>query len=290
MSVVSRVQFGHLYIDDMFTQTSLLRSLQAHWPEYLMEGAELGAFMVSAGLFATLLYAGASPVPLLIPHLFWRGVLMGIAMGGSAIAIIYSPWGKRSGAHFNPAVTLAFYRLGKLAAWDAFFYVLAQFIGGVIGVVLVAVVLQDPFTQVPVNYVVTIPGAWGWGAALLAETAMAFGLMTMVLVVSNHPKLHRYTGMFAGLLVSVFITFAAPISGMSINPARTFASGFPADIWTAFWIYYFAPPLAMLAAAELYKTITQLLPRAICGKLCLNTETPCLCIDCPCNDSKPQSG
>ncbi|MEO0987208.1 MAG: aquaporin [Cyanobacteria bacterium J06639_14] len=212
----------------------MLRSLQAHWPEYLMEGAELGAFMVSAGLFATLLYAESSPVPSLIPHAFLRGVLMGIAMGVSAIAIIYSPWGKRSGAHFNPAVTLAFYRLGKLAAWDAIFYVLAQFIGGLVGVVLVAGVLGDPFTRVPVNYVVTIPGAWGWGAALVAEAGMAFGLMSMVLVVSNHPKLHEFTGVFAGILVTLFIIIAAPISGMSINPARTFASGLPADIWTAF--------------------------------------------------------
>ena len=262
----------------------MLRSLQTHWPEYLMEGAELGAFMLSAGLFATLLYAETSPVPSVIPSPLLRGVMMGIAMGVSAIAIIYSPWGKRSGAHFNPAVTLAFYRLGKLAAWDAIFYVLAQFIGGLVGVIVVAALLGDAFTQVPVNYVVTVPGTWGWLAALVAETAMAFGLMSMVLVVSNHPKLHEFTGVFAGILVTLFIIIAAPISGMSINPARTFASGLPADIWTAFWIYYFAPPLAMLAAAELYQKITQRSPRHICGKLCPNTDTPCPCIDCPCGE------
>lgn len=264
----------------------MLRSLQAHWPEYLMEGAELGMFMILAGLFATLLYADASPVPSLLPSSFLRGILMGLAMGGSAICIIYSPWGKRSGAHFNPAVTLTFYRLGKLQAWDAFFYVLFQFLGGLLGVMLAAMLLGDIFTEIPVNYVVTIPGNWGWGAALLAETVMAFGLMSMVLVVSNHPKLNQLTGVFAGIMVTLFITIAAPISGMSINPARTFASGLPAGIWTAFWIYYFAPPLAMLAAAELYERLTQCSPRTICGKLCPNTETPCPCIDCPCNDKK----
>ncbi|MEL6385000.1 MAG: aquaporin, partial [Cyanobacteria bacterium J06626_18] len=171
-----------------------------------------------------------------------------------------------------------------LAAWDTIFYVLAQFIGGLVGVILVAIVLGDPFIQTPVNYVVTVPGVWGWVAALIAETTMAFGLMSMVLVVSNHPKLHEFTGVFAGILVTIFIIIAAPISGMSINPARTFASGLPADVWTAFGIYYFAPPLAMLAAAELYQRITQRPPRDICGKLCPNTETPCPCIDCPCGE------
>ena len=111
----------------------MLRSLQLHWPEYLMEAGELGLFMVLVGIFATLLYADASPVPTWIPDLFLRGVVMGVIVGITAISIIYSPWGKRSGAHFNPAVTLAFYRLGKLVIWDAIFYVVAQFLGGWLG-------------------------------------------------------------------------------------------------------------------------------------------------------------
>ena len=261
----------------------MMKSLRSHWPEYLMEGAELGTFMILAGVFATLLYAPGSPVVSLLSGAVRDGV-MGLAMGGSAIAIIYSPWGKRSGAHFNPAVTLAFYRLGKLAAWDAFFYVLAQFIGGLIGIFLVAAALGDAFTSVPVNYIVTVPGIWSWPGALVTEAALAFSLMAMVLVVSNHPKLHHLTGVFAGILVALFITFAAPISGMSINPARTFASALPAQVWNAFWIYYFVPPLAMLLAAELYLKVSRSKPREICGKLCPNTETRCICTDCPCQD------
>lgn len=249
-----------------------------------MEAGELSIFMILVGGFATGLYAETSPVPALIPNPFLRGLLMGIIAGICAIAIIYSPWGKRSGAHFNPAVTLAFYRLGKLTSWDAFFYILSQFIGGLVGVILLSAVLGEPFTNLPVNYIVTVPGIWGWSAALIAEAWMAFGLMTMILLVSNHPKLHHLTGIFAGILVAVFVTLAAPISGMSINPARTFASGFPAGIWTAFWIYYFAPTLAMLAAAELYQRITRRPPQEICGKLCPNSDTPCPCIDCPCSE------
>lgn len=261
----------------------MIRSLRSNWPEYLMEGAELALFMILAGVFATLLYSPVSPLVSLLSGRL-RDVLMGLAMGGSAIAIIYSPWGKRSGAHFNPAVTLAFYRLGKLAAWDAFFYVLAQFIGGLIGIVLVAVTLGEAFTNVPVNYIVTVPGIWNWPGALITEALLAFCLMIVVLVVSNNQKIHHLTGVFAGILVALFVTVAAPISGMSINPARTFASALPAQVWNAFWIYYFAPPLAMLFAAELYLQVSRSKPREICGKVCPNTETRCICTDCPCQD------
>lgn len=250
-----------------------------------MEAGELGIFMILAGALATGLYADVSPIPSLIPNLFVRGLLMGMAVGLCAIAIIYSPWGKRSGAHFNPAVTLAFYRLGKLQPWDAIFYILAQFVGGLLGILVLASVLGQSFTGQPVNYIVTIPGAWGWLAALVAEAVMAFGLMSMVLVVSNHSQLHHLTGVFSGLLVAAFIAIAAPISGMSINPARTFASALPAQSWTAFWIYYCVPPIAMLAAAEVYLRVSGRRARTICGKLCPNTDTPCLCIDCPCAES-----
>ena len=102
-------------------------ALRQHWPEYLMEAAGLGLFMVSASLFAVLLFHPASPAAPLLGGLLPRRALMGLAM---AVALIYSPWGTRSGAHFNPAVTLTFFRLGKVAGWDAFFHVVAQVVGG----------------------------------------------------------------------------------------------------------------------------------------------------------------
>ncbi|PZD75226.1 Propanediol diffusion facilitator [Acaryochloris thomasi RCC1774] len=245
-----------------------------HWPNYLIEAWGLGTFMVSAGVFATLLYAENSPLS--FPHPLLRDLVMGLGMGGTAIAIIYSPWGKRSGAHINPAVTLTFFHLNKIAAWDAFFYILFQFIGALAGVLLVAVALGSPFQEAPVNYVVTVPGQWGWPAALVAEFTISFVLMTMVLWVSNTPQIARLTGLFSGILVTLYVVFSAPISGFGMNPARTFGSALPAQTWTAFWIYYFAPPLAMLLAADLYQRITKMRSHSICSKLCPNGETPCI--------------
>jgi len=230
----------------------MLRSLKEHWPEYLCEAAELGIFMISAGLFTVLLAHPNSPVLTVIPSQFTRRMLTGIAMGSTAIALIFSPLGKRSGAHFNPAVTLTFWRLGKVKNWDAFFYVIAQFIGGIAGIFVVALVARMTLSHPAVNYVATLPGPHGMTIAFIAELIIAFILMTVVLNVSNTPHLARFTGIFAGGLVATYITFEGPFSGMSMNPARTFSSAFVCHLWTGLWIYFIAPVLAMQLAATLY--------------------------------------
>jgi aquaporin Z len=230
----------------------MIRALREHWPEYLCEAAELGLFMISAGLFTILLWYPKSPVPTMIPSEFVRRMLTGIAMGSTAIVLIFSPLGKRSGAHFNPAVTLTFWRLGKVKNWDAAFYIIAQFIGGIVGVLAVAVFIREALSHPAVHYAATLPGAHGMIVAFIAEFVIAFVLMSVVLRVSNTPHIARYTGLFAGALVATYITLEAPFSGMSMNPARTFGSAFVGHLWTGLWIYFTAPVLAMQLAAAVY--------------------------------------
>jgi len=233
--------------------TAPVRALAWHWPEYLMEAAGLGLFMVSACVFVLLLEHPASSLRHALDDAWVRRALIGLAMGVTAIALIYSPLGKRSGAHLNPSVTLTFLRLGKIEPWDALFYIAAQFVGGALGVLLVANVAGMMLIgDAAVNYAVTLPGAPGRWVAFCAELAISFGLMLVVLTVSNRRALNRYTGLFAGTLVALYITFEAPLSGMSMNPARTLASALPAHVWGDVWIYFVAPPLGMLLAAEVY--------------------------------------
>jgi aquaporin Z len=230
----------------------MLDALKRHWPEYLCEAALLGLFMLSACAFGALIFHPSSPVVAAVPDPALRRALMGAAMGATAVSLVYSPWGKRSGAHFNPSVTLAFFRLGKIKAPDALFYVLAQFAGGVLGALAAVALLGAWLADPAVNYVVTRPGPYGVPAAFAAEAIISFALMTVVLAASNTPRLARLTGLFAGALVMLYVGVEAPLSGMSMNPARTFSSAFAAQIWTALWLYFTAPPLGMLLAAELY--------------------------------------
>lgn len=238
-----------------------------------MEAAGLGAFMFAAGVFTILLYHPGSAAVRVIPTEFIRRVLMGAAMGLTAIGIIYSPWGKQSGAHLNPAVTLTFWHLGKIANWDAVFYMAAQFIGGATGVALVALLAKAALSHPEVNFAVTIPGRSGVSAAFAAETAISFLLILVVLVISNQTRLARFTGLFAGLCVALFITFEAPLSGMSMNPARTFASALIPGVWNSLWIYFVAPPLGMLLAAAVYQGIGQ---HVACAKLHHQNSQRCI--------------
>jgi len=227
-------------------------ALRQHWPEYLMEAAELGLFMISACAFTVLLYHPASPIARAFSNELARRAVMGTAMGSTAIAIIFSPLGKRSGAHFNPSVTLTFFRLGKVKPWDTAFYIVAQFVGGIAGVAVAMLVLGRAVAAPSVNYAATVPGSRGPLAAFVAEALISFVLMSVVLCVSNTKRLARWTGLFAGALVATYITVESPISGMSMNPARTFGSAFGANVWMSLWIYFVAPPLGMLLAAEIF--------------------------------------
>ena len=241
-------------------------ALRRHWPEYLIEGWALGLFMVSAGLATLLVESHSLPVRAALSNADLRRVLIGVAMGLTAILLIYSPWGQRSGAHMNPAVTLTFWLLGKIAAWDAFFYVLAQFLGGTAGVLLVYAAAGQAFAAPEVGFIVTLPGSAGVATAFLAEVLISGLLMFAVLVFANSARYARWTGVCAGVLVAAFITIEAPLSGMSINPARSFASAAVAGQWQYLWIYFAAPPLGMLIAAGVYRLIPTL--HAIgCAKL-----------------------
>jgi aquaporin Z len=90
-------------------------SLRLHWPEYLMEGGEMSLYMFFTCVFATLMQHPTSPVRNLVVSSVVRRALMGLAIGATVIAIVMTPWGKQSGGHFNPAMTLTFYWLGKVA-------------------------------------------------------------------------------------------------------------------------------------------------------------------------------
>jgi aquaporin Z len=250
------------------------RTSALHWPEYLIEGLCLGLFMLSVCVFGTLFEHPASPVRQQLENASDRRVLMGIAMGLTAILLIYSPIGQRSGAHMNPATTLTFFRLSKIRRTDAIGYIVAQIVGGVVGVQAGALLMRGAVGHPAVNYLPTVPGPDGVVVAFLAEAAISALLMLTVLVVSNRPGIARYTGLCAGFLVMAFIIVEAPLSGMSMNPARSLGSAVAAGAWSDLWLYFVAPPLGMLLAAQVYLWV-QGDASILCAKLHHPTSGPC---------------
>ena len=217
-----------------------------------MEAGELALYMFFACAFATLLQHPASPVRHFIVSAVSRRALMGLAMGAMVIAIVMTPCGKQSGGHFNPAITFTFYRLGKVQLWDALFYAAAQFSGAISGVAIATYVPRGVPGSDAVRYAVTAPGVYGNAGAFVAELTISFILMTTILFVSNRETPARYTPYLVGALYAIYITFEKPLSGMSMNPARTFGSAIHASYWHALWIHFIAPTLGMLAAGEVF--------------------------------------
>ena len=230
----------------------LKASFNKNWLHYLQEALGLAIFMISACFFGAMLEAKDAYLHMAVDNGFLRAIIMGVLMGATALFIFYSRWTSPSGSHINPAVTLSFLRLGKMCRWDAIFYIVFQFIGGTAAVFMMQLLVGHKLTDAPVNSVVTAPGKAGIWPALVTEFVIAFITMNMVLFTSASKMLKRYTRIVAGCLVCCYVIFAGPISGFGMNPARSFASAFPANIWTAAWIYMLVPIAGMLCASEFF--------------------------------------
>lgn len=229
-----------------------------HWAHYVAEAAGIAFFMTCAALLTTLLEHPASPVrQALQTNDGARHWLMGAGMGLVIVVIVYSPWGKQSGAHINPAVTLAFWQLGKIRTADAVWYVLGQVAGAVITGQLLKLVLGQLYAHPTVNYTVTqpVPLPRGELLAFAGEFVISFILMLVMLAALHSKQLKGLTGWLIGLLLMLYIVCETPYSGMSLNPARTLGSAVAAQRYQGLWLYWVAPVLAMWLATVLFRRL-----------------------------------
>lgn len=210
------------------------------------------AFMLGAGAFGTLFMYPDSPVAQAIPSDLLKRVGLGACMGVVTFAIV-TAIGKKTGAHINPAVTWSFYRLGKISGRDAIFYTLAQFAGAIVAPVLLLAAIGVPFKHAKVAYATSRPGPEGVWVAFAAEFVISFILMLVILVMLNSARLEKRAPLVIAGLIAVYIAFESPLSGMSLNPARSFGSALTAGKWDGMWVYFIAPVAAMLLAVEVYR-------------------------------------
>jgi aquaporin Z len=226
--------------------------------KYIDEAMGLGIFMFSAGFFDALLEYPGLPFRHELGSALLRRSLVGLSMGFTALYIFTSRFGKQSGAYINPAVTIIRYCLGDINRKDGFFYILFQFAGGSLGMWLVVFLFPRWMAHPDVNYIVTVPGKAGMTVAFVMEFVISFILIVVVLVMEHSTRFEKYTPWVVSGLIALFITVEGPFSGMSMNPARTFASAIVAGQWKVFWLYCAAPLTGMgagLGVLSLFKSI-----------------------------------
>lgn len=265
---------GMFPVTALRSSASLLEAVRLHWREYLMEAVEVAALMLCICFAGTLFYGRDSPIAVLGLSWVTRSALMGATVAAATFMIMLSPFGRRSGAHINPALTLAYFSVRRIHHWDAISYVLSQFFGGIAGVYVASLLLGRSLSDFPVRYVVTLPGRNGIFFAFVAELVTSFVVMAVVLISSNHRTLARFSPIFVALVTVLYYIFSPTIAGYSVNPARSFSSAVFARLWQGIWIYFVAPILGMVAAAGLYTKVAGL-GRIYCVKVFHDLHSSC---------------
>lgn len=228
-------------------QTSMTERLHKAW----VEAALVALFLIYLSVMAVVLEYPGSWVHVQLPWPALRRTIMGVCAGLSLAGIIYSPWGQRTGAHINPAVTLAMALIRRIGLRTTAMYMAAQTVGAVVGMAVAELLLGGYLSHPQVDHIMTAPGDSGWSSAFASELGFSFALMTLILALSSRPRWAPYTGVAVALTMTVFIAVAAPVSGMSLNPVRTLGPALFKGENDHIWLYLVAPPLGMgLAAAS----------------------------------------
>ena len=205
------------------------------------------AALVLVGLsIVTLMFGEGSPIPGVLPSEGWRRLITGFLFGTTGACIALSPVGKRSGAHINPIVTLAFRLMGKLDLSTSLGYVAAQLAGGILGSLPL---LAWGAMGRSVAFGATFPGeGYGVGAALLGEVITTFAMVTLLCVFLAVRRIRPFTPAIFPILFAVMVYAESPISGTSCNPARSLGPSIISGRWDGWWIYWVGPAIGSVAA------------------------------------------
>ena len=266
------------YLVSGFSRTSEA-PMRQQLSAYLSEFAGT-AIMMAIGVAAiAMFWAPDSPLPRIeIERL--RLLATGLVFAGGATMVVYSPLGRTSGGHLNPAVTCAFWRLKRIGTRDAAVYVTAQTLGAIAGVAVAQFAAGDLASAVELG--MTRPGMGvSTLAACVFEVLIAFALMFLILTCLNRPRLAPRTGILAGLLVATLVTIEAPLTGTSLNPARSFAPALLMQHLDGVWIYIVAPTIGAVAAAMAWRGRLGARQSLICAKLYHAGASPCQFATCP---------
>jgi aquaporin Z len=224
-----------------------------HWAEWSCEFVGT-ALLLLGGLSAICLdFAPGSPVASAVPDHSARLLITGLLFAGTGSLVAVSPLGRRSGAHLNPSVTLAFWRRGHMHPHDLVGYVVAQVSGAFAGTALVRWWWGSKARAVELG--VTQPGhAIGTGAVGV-EAFMTFLLVLGILLMVSSAKTARWTPLLVWILVAVLVWQGAPWTGTSLNAARSLAPAALAPHTAYLWVYLSGPLVGSLVAVAAFSAV-----------------------------------
>ena len=253
--------------------------MKDHLPEYFAEFLGTAIMMVIGIGAVALMWADGTPMRTWIPSDDLRRLVTGMMFAGGATLVVLSRLGQRSGGHLNPAVTIAFWQRGQVKTPDAIAYVIAQTLGAIVGTIIVAQAAGDWAKSI--QYGLTSPGT-GYSAmeAFLAEVLITFLLVFLIYYCVSDQRFAKKTPYLAGSLVAFLVFIEAPISGTSLNPARSFGPALIANDYQVNWIYWIAPVLGGLLANAVFILLFSEKNRKGCAKLFHTEKFRCIFSGC----------
>jgi MIP family channel proteins len=185
-----------------------------------------------------------------------------LAFAFVVIAMVFA-LGHLSGAHINPAVTIAFWSVGRFPAVEVVPYVLAQCAGATAASLALRAMLG------PVGRLGATLPAVPMAAAFGVEWLLSFALMFVIMAVATDDRVaDGFAPLAVGLTVGFCALMAGPLTGASMNPARSLGPALVAGFWGAQWLYWLAPITGMLTAARVYDLLRPVrLPRPLPSRL-----------------------
>lgn len=225
-----------------------------HWPEWLCEFAGT-ALLLLGGLSAVCLDFGSnSPVAKVLPGHSARLLLTGLLFAGSSSLVAVSPLGRRSGAHLNPCVTLAFWRRGHVHPHDLAGYAVSQVAGAFAGTALVKWWWGAQARSVSLGITQPRPGLRAVDAAgieAFMTALMVFAILAMVSAARTAP----FTPLVLWIVVAVLVWQGAPLTGTALNPPRSLAPAVLTMNFHNLWVYFVGPIAGSAAAVEVFNLV-----------------------------------
>ena len=231
---------------------------QMPWRLFLSELVGTAVLLLGGLSIVIFMFGTGSPMERILPSVKIRQMTTGFLFGCVGTLITLSTVGKESGAHINPAVTLAFWMFQKLDTRTALGYVIAQLLGAAVG--CLPLLVWGSMGR-SVAFGATTPGkGYSIETVLMGEVVTTFALVTALCLFIGFRHIRPYTPFMIPFLYAVMVPLEASISGTSTNPARTLGPALIAGQWEGWWVYWVGPLTGTLVAV------------VVCGSLARRIE------------------